>query len=303
MADSKLFQIVSGKARELSGESMALEKSLQSLIEANLDEMLGVRFLTTEHDTGRAHGGRIDTLGLDENNCPVVLEYKRTANENVINQGLFYLDWLMDHQADFELLVLKKLGKEIADAIDWEAPRLICIAGDYIKYDLHAVRQINRNIELIRYKRFDEDLLMLELVNVVSADQGLSSPTLARTAAQRDPMRGKDRPEEKPAGELLDLYEDLRAFIMALGDDVTLKQLKLYKAFRRIKNFACVWTGTKEITVWLKLDPKKETMEQGFSRDVSDIGHWGTGDLELSFRDRSGLEKAKSLILKAYQSS
>jgi len=296
MSDTKLYRLTGGKAKELPGESVALEKSLQHLIEANLEELLGIRFLASEHDTGKAHGGRIDSLGLDEDNCPVVLEYKRTSNENVINQGLFYLDWLMDHQADFELLVLKKLGKDASEAIDWEQPRLICIAGDYIKYDLHAVRQINRNIELMRYKRFGDDLLMLELVNSVTADQ----PKTAATKTS-DPMRGKDRPEEKPELHLLDLYEELRAYLMALGDDVTFKQLKLYKSFRRIKNFACVWTGTKEINIWLKLDPKQETMESGFTRDVTDIGHWGTGDLEISFNDREGLEKAKPLILKAYQ--
>jgi hypothetical protein len=34
------------------------------------------------------HGGRIDTLGLDDNNCPVIIEYKHALNENVISQGL-----------------------------------------------------------------------------------------------------------------------------------------------------------------------------------------------------------------------
>lgn len=296
MSDTKLYRLTGGKAKELQGESIALEKSLQHLIEANLDELLGIRFLASEHDTGKAHGGRIDSLGLDEDNCPVVLEYKRTSNENVINQGLFYLDWLMDHRADFELLVLKKLGKNASEAIDWDQPRLICIAGDYIKYDLHAVRQINRNIELMRYKRFGDDLLMLELVNSVTADQ--PAQTKAKAA---DPLRGKDRPEEKPETHLLDLYEELKSYIMALGDDVTFKQLKLYKGFRRIKNFACVWTGTKEIAVYLKLDPKKEKIEEGFSRDVSNIGTIAPGDFEIAFRDREGLEKAKPLILKAYQ--
>ena len=133
MSDTKLYRLTGGKAKELQGESIALEKSLQHLIEANLDELLGIRFLASEYDTGKAHGGRIDSLGLDEDNCPVVLEYKRTSNENVINQGLFYLDWLMDHKAEFKLLVLDKLGAAAADAIDWSAPRVVCIAADFTK--------------------------------------------------------------------------------------------------------------------------------------------------------------------------
>jgi len=60
---------------------VAVEKSLQEMIEQNLDVFLGVRFLATEYYTGKVHGGRIDTLGIDENGCPVIIEYPiSTAN-------------------------------------------------------------------------------------------------------------------------------------------------------------------------------------------------------------------------------
>jgi hypothetical protein len=80
----------------------------------------------------------------------------------------------MDHRKDFEWLVLKKLGDKAADTVDWSAPRLICVAGDFNRYDDHAVKQIQRNIELIRYRRFAVDLLMLDLVAVTS----VKGPTL-----------------------------------------------------------------------------------------------------------------------------
>ncbi|WP_454763235.1 hypothetical protein [Cupriavidus campinensis] len=96
---------------------------------------LGVRFLASEYDTGRTHKGRIDSLGLDENGCPVIVEYKRNSNENVINQGLFYLDWLMDHQAEFHLMVMNKLGRDVAEQIEWKGTRLLRIAADFTRYD------------------------------------------------------------------------------------------------------------------------------------------------------------------------
>lgn len=123
MSDIKLFDIQGGKVKELQGQSVALEKSLQGLIEKNMETFLGVRFLSSEHNTGQKHGGRIDTLGIDENGCPVIIEYKRAVNENVINQGLFYLDWLMDHKAEFQWLVMEKLGKETAEGVEWTSPR------------------------------------------------------------------------------------------------------------------------------------------------------------------------------------
>ena len=106
MSDTKLFRVENGCVVELAGRSVDIEKSLQNLFERHLDAFLRVRLLASEYTTGKTHGGRIDTLGLDENNSPVIIEYKRSLNENVINQGLYYLDWLLDHRAEFKLLVL-----------------------------------------------------------------------------------------------------------------------------------------------------------------------------------------------------
>jgi RecB family endonuclease NucS len=109
MSDIKLFRLgISNHVEELSSKFAKLEKELQQLIEQHLETFLGVRFLASEYTT--THKGRIDSLGLDENGCPVIIEYKRHSNENVINQGLFYLNWLLDHKADFQLLVMKQLG-------------------------------------------------------------------------------------------------------------------------------------------------------------------------------------------------
>ena len=168
MSDLKLFRLSSDGVSELQGATLPLERSLQTLFERNLDRLLGIRFLASEH---RTTNGRIDTLGMDENFCPVIIEYKRASNENVTNQGLFYLDWLMDHRRDFEWLVLERYGKEEAAKVEWSAPRLICIAGDFTRYDEHAVKQISRNIELIRYRRFGDDLLLLDLVTTTTGTE------------------------------------------------------------------------------------------------------------------------------------
>jgi hypothetical protein len=55
-------------------------------------------------------------------------------------------------------------GREAGNKIDWSGPRLLCIAGDFTRYDEYAVLQIPRNIELLRYRRYGGDLLLLELV-------------------------------------------------------------------------------------------------------------------------------------------
>jgi predicted transport protein len=306
MSDIKLFQINGESATELTGEAVALERSLQTLIESNLEPMLGISFLKTEHSTGPVHGGRIDTLGIDENKCPVIIEYKRATNENVINQGLFYLDWLMDHQAEFKLLVLDKLGRKDADEIDWSQPRLLCIAGGFTKYDEHAVKQINRNIELIRYKRFGTDLLVFELLTSTSAKP--TRPTVI-TATTEGPA-GVNVYSYASAIEALDqdtkdLYEALRAHLLAMGDDVSESTLSTYVAYKRLKNFATVqvFASDRKVKMCLKVDPGTIQLENGFTRDVSKIGHQGTGDLEVTLTSLDDLERAKTLIQQSYENS
>ncbi|CAG9229808.1 Transporter [Paraburkholderia caribensis] len=311
MSDIQLFRLSDGCANELPSQAVKLEKQLQGLIEANMQTFLGVRFLASEYATGKTHKGRIDSLGLDENGCPVIIEYKRQSNENVINQGLFYLDWLLDHQAEFRWLVMEKLGKDVAEHIEWAATRLLCIAADFTRYDQHAVQQIPRNIELIRYKLFGGDLLLLELVNsqsVPEATTTVKQEAIAAVAESAKPKpSGKDKsPEEQLAvasSEIRELYGQTANYLNSLGDDVQEKHLRVYVAFRRLKNFACIVVQQQRIIVMLKLDPSTVPLENGFSRDVSQINHWGTGDLELSLQTLADLERAKPLIERSYTES
>lgn len=315
MSDIKLFRITSGMVSELMGDASDLEKPLQLLIESNLETLLGIRFLATEYSTGKTHGGRIDSLGLDENNCPVILEYKRSTGENVINQGLYYLDWLMDHKAEFKLLTIDKLGKNVGDAIDWSAPRLVCIAADFTKYDGHAVQQINRNIELIRYRRFGNELLLLELANATNATQSNNSQKVAKASKSEKASElkhsgavEKTGPDKSYAEMLTIIPESLRQvltsledYTMSLGDDVQRKELRLYIAFKRIKNFATVVLQKSRIILYLHVEPKQIIASLPTARDVSSIGHWGTGNIEIPLNSIQDLDAVKPFIQTAYE--
>lgn len=301
MGDIKLFKI-KDEVEEIEGTSMQLEKHLQNIIEENMEVFLGVKFLATEYSTGKVHNGRIDSLGIDENNCPVIIEYKRSINENVINQGLYYLDWLLDHKAEFKLLVMDKLGVKYCENIEWSSPRLICIANDFTKYDIHAVKQINRNIDLIKYKNYKEELLLLEMVhtNTVSDDY---KPIVNTDNSTKHKYKTVEDYLENANNELKNRYYILKDFIMSLGDDVQEKKLKNYFGFKRIKNFACIeiHPKTDAVLVYTKANIKDVEIKEGFTRDVTDIGHYGTGNLEIKFTDMKQLEEVQKHILKSYE--
>jgi predicted transport protein len=304
MSDIKLFRIGNGSAQELASAPVKLEKKVQAMVEKHLETFLHVRFVASEYSTGKTHAGRIDTLGIDENLCPTIIEYKRASNANVINQGLFYLDWLMDHKAEFELLVQKAVGQEQACQIDWSGPRLLCLAEDFTRYDIHAIQQINRNIELIRYSFFGGDLLLLDLVNVVSADPFEETDGTDRGNGNGPrPYTTQEEYLARASSQLKELYQALVGYVTDLGEDVQVKPLKLYFACKRMKNFATfqLQTRNNSMLMWLPLSPEEVALKEGFSRDVRGVGHHGTGDVELTIRNLHDLEKAKPLIQRSFE--
>ena len=261
-----------------------------------METFFGVRFLKSEYVITN---GRMDSIGIDENNSPVIFEYKRSQNENVINQGLFYLDWLLDHKANFKLLVIEKLGMETANNIDWSVPCVICVAHDFTKYDIHAVNQMQRNIKLVSYRKYDNDLLLLEHLNTPTV-----KPIVENTINDSDVKNSAPKSHiEKLAAvsdDLKSLYYAICDFIESLGDDIVSNQLKLYLAYKKVQNMVCIEIYNKQIILFLKLNPETVNLEKGFTRDMRNIGHYGTGDLQITVKNASDFEKAKPLLEKAY---
>ncbi|MFI6061491.1 DUF5655 domain-containing protein [Streptomyces sp. NPDC051286] len=311
MTDVKLFRLdADGRDIELRGSTVALEVELQRRIEAGMEAMLGIRFLASEYPTGPWHRGRIDTLGLDENNTPVLVEYKKGANSGVLSQAVSYLSWLDSAHHEVEALVRKVLGAEAAESIDWRRPRMVCIAASFSHHDRVAVQRLPERIDLVRYHVFDGGLLSLLLVD---SSPGSTNGSSSRRIKERDtatismPTTSVTFP---PPGSglvpecLRDLYAELDEALTAWGE-VEVAPLRHYIAYRRLVNVASVIFRPKHeaILVYLRLDPDSVELEEGFTRDMRGIGHLGTGDLEVRVVSAADLEKAAPLIRRAFEAA
>ncbi|GLW46394.1 transporter [Streptomyces sp. NBRC 14336] len=289
----KLFHTTTSGATEVAPRLAESEADVQGMVETHMETLLGVRFLASEYSTGPVHGGRIDSLGLDENGSPVVVEYKRGVDAGVIHQGLFYLSWLVDHRAEFEHLVRDRLGPTAAAQVMWSGPRLICVAGDFTRYDVHAVREHRRSIDLVRYRLFGSDLLGLETVASVSG----RPPAVRGSRRQSTVLAVKGG----QSAALAELAQALDETLLGLGDGVNRIQRKTYWAYQRLRNFACVCPPQKtKLLVYLKVDPKEVDLVPGFTRDVTGLGHHGTGDLEVQLRMLQDLDRAQNLFRASY---
>lgn len=295
MSDLKIYSI-KDNVTELPSTRFSFENELQTLVENNMETFFGVRFLKSEYRT--SNNDRMDSIGIDENNCPVIFEYKRSKDDNVINQGLFYLNWLLDHKGDFKVLVIDKLGLDAANEIDWSAPSVICIAQNFNKFDVDAVELMQRNIKLVRYKKYRNDLILFEQLNTPKANSftNTNSGNSSSSHSTKTHIEKVDSLSEP----LKTIYNSVCKYIESLGTDLQVNQLKLYLAYKKVQNIVCIEVTNKRVILRLKLDPDTVDLEDGFSEDKRNVGHYGTGDLEITLKSAEDFEKAKPLILRAY---
>lgn len=297
-----IFQLTDQMAQQIRPSSFSSERELQRLFEKNLEELLGVRFIATEFATGDRQRGRIDTLGVDQDGTPTIIEYKKTSTDNVINQGLFYLDWLVDHKGDFAMAANQALNEDVD--VDWSSPRLILIAEGFNEYDKYAVNRIGANIELWTYRLFAGGLLQLDPLFV---------PEASRIRAGSS-VRGKGREIageeytlethlEGKSSEVQELMMLLRERLLELGEesDIVEKANKNYVAYKHGKNFCEVNPQTSGLKIWVDIDPSELEDPEGIGRDVTDVGHHGTGQVEVRLDQPERLDYVMSLVKQAYR--
>jgi len=173
------------------------------------------------------------------------------------------------------------------------------------------VRLIQRNIELIRYIKFSDELLLFELVNsnnsplITSEKNGTSIDKTKVSPGSTRKQKTAEQNLEESSQELKSLFEMLQDYCLALGQDVSYKIGLDQFIFKRFKNFVCaeVHPRDNELVLYLKINPEMVNIEAGFTRDMRNINHWGTGNLEVRIRDEDQLEKAKLLIQDSYEAS
>ena len=277
-----------------------LERDVQRIFEANLHELLGVHFLASEYST--SFGGRMDTLGIDDEGNPCIIEYKKGHNENVINQGLSYLRWLLDHKDSFEKLCNEK---NITNAIQWAAPRVICVAESYNKFDTDTADLLPINIELYRYKLYEDGLLTLDTENYqkvklqdapkFTADSGKPEKLQETFTLEHHLAMSSDQTKE--------LFEALKERILAIDKEIIEDPKKYYIAYKTTRNFTDIIIQKAKLKVFVNI--KTGTIEdpRGLARDLETpvhIGHLGNGGYEIEVRPGDDLDYVMSLIQQSY---
>jgi predicted transport protein len=148
---------------------------------------------------------------------------------------------------------------------------------------------------------------LTQLVNATQATLNSESNYVANSNSSDNKYKSVSDYLKDLDGKTAERYQHLKDYIMTLGDDVFEKETKYYIAFKKIKNFVTVTFAPREglIYFYLKLDPNEYinhiNQYPEMIRNVKDIGHWGTGDIEVKVRSDKDLDVAKQLILESYE--
>lgn len=300
-----IFEIEEKTVKRVRPTDFKYEKDLQKLVENNLGEFFNCRFISSEFSTGNLHSGRIDTLALSEENNPVIIEYKKVASSDLLNQSLYYLHWIMDHKGDFQVAVNNSLGKTIT--VDWSDIRVICIAPEFKKYDLHAVQMMGSNIELWQYKKYENGIISIDEIyrkSGIQTSTGDKNPTMIEAGKKAAITRKTatytfEEHEKKLNKNLIELHHQIREFIVNLDNSVEETPKQNYIAYKTSQNFVCLESQKRKMLLFLKIKPDDIDKMPIQARDVRNIGHFGTGDIEFTISSADDFETVKPYIIQS----
>lgn len=297
----QLFNIKHDKLNSIDEQPFKLEKDIQNLFEKNLQTISNLKFVKSEF---AVKDYRIDTLAYDtEANAFVIIEYKKSSNLSVIDQGVTYLNLMLEYKANFIIEYNESCKENLKrNQIDWSQSRIIFVAPAFTEYQKQSTNFKDLPIELWEIKKFENSLISINPVK-----KSKSAPTISNVQKNKNSTLAKVTREivvydedyhlKDHSDDVLELYDSFKNAILALSPDLEIIPQKLYIAFKRGKNnIVSIHLQNKSLKMWINAkkgfldDPKNMT------KDVSQLGHWGTGDYEIIVSDSKYLEYIMSLI-------
>lgn len=292
-----VFVAEAGKLRALSSQLFRYEKDLQKLVEDNLMAALEMHFIASEYPTA---GGRIDTLAVDVNGAPVIIEYKRDRNGSAINQALFYLQWLTAQKEEFfRMLMIMKLGKSVADSIrlDWKNPRVICIAESFSRFDMATAEMVKVRMELFRYRQYESRIFTLDPVTTADTyhpSQEFTPVGHDANQAACDVLKAQSNASVAIQG----LFDDLRERILCIDDRIIEKTNRKGAIYAISKHFAEMQIKKNQLVIDLRpidyADPKGKVERIG-------VGYKITMNRRIVLAEAGDLDYVFEIIRQSYQ--
>lgn len=102
-------------------------------------------------------------------------------------------------------------------------------------------------------------------------------------------------------GEIRDLFEQFRRRVLNLDPSVTQEPLKLYIAYKTTTNFVDVVPQKSRLRLSLNMAFDEIDDPKGLCKDVTNLGRWGNGDVEISLSSPSQIDDVMDLVRQSFK--
>ena len=297
-----IYALKNNKLAEIHEAPFKLEREIQKIIEDNLSEVMSLTLVRSEFTIKNK---RIDTLGYDEQaKAFIIIEYKRDKNTSVVDQGFTYLSLMLENKADFVLEHQGQLNSALKIAnVDWSQTRVVFVSPSFTDNQIQATNFKDIAIELWEIKRYANGSVAVTPIKKAKSAASIKPLTLQniklKAISAQIKVWTEDDHRANTSNETYQLYERFRDAILILADDIEIKPQKFYIAFKKNKNIACLELQKKKIKIFIGAKIGKLDDPKGIAKDVSNIGHYGTGDYEVQVSNDNDLEYIMSLVKQA----
>lgn len=287
---------------KLKEKPFKLEKDIQSLFEANLIDVLGLQLVKSEFSIKNR---RIDTLAFDaQSKAFVIIEYKRSKSNSVVDQGFTYLNLMLENKADFIIEYNESCNGNIQRKdVDWSQTRVVFVSTSFTENQKLATNFKDIAIELYEVKRYEGGIIAINPIKKSSSATSIQPLTEKDEAIRKVTREIKVYTEEdhlsNKSNQVTELYEEFKNAILNLSDDIEVQARKDYIAFKKNSNIVDITIQKKGLKMWINRRKGNLDDPKNITRDVSSTGHWGNGDYELTITNTDNLEYIMSLAKQA----
>lgn len=294
-----LYNNNSNKLTQVKENPFKLERDIQNIFENNLQDIMGLQIVKSEFTIKNK---RIDTLAYDkQTNAFIIIEYKRDKNYSVVDQGLTYLNLMLQNKAEF-ILTYNETLKDILHSkdVDWSQSRVAFVSPSFTENQISASDFKDFGIELWEVKQFENNIISINSIKKSSGAQSIK-PLLENSEKLKEVKENiKVYTEEdhfKNANDnTIELYEKFKTSILNLADNIEVLPQKYYIAFKKGSNISDVEIQKKSLKIFINTKIGMLDDPKGLAKDVSNIGHRGNGDFQIQIENDNDLEYIMSLI-------
>lgn len=288
------------KLQLIKEKPFKLEKDIQKLVEANLEQLLKLTFIRSEFQIGHF---RIDTLAFDkEKKAFAIIEYKRDKNFSVIDQGYAYLSTMLNNKADFILEYNETTASTLKrDDVDWSQSRVVFVSPRFSTYQKDAINFKDLPIALFEIRRHENDTIIFEPIQNQDSTESIAviSKKSKDVIKVTEEVIVYNEPDhlKNSNDEIRELYFQIKARLQDVYDNITIKPKKQTVGFNVNDNVFCDFVfQKKELKIILNLKSGELDDSKNIARDVSNVGHWGNGSYEVKISSPEMIEYILYLI-------